>query len=241
MTRAQLSLIGAFELTVAGRRLPLSHSAERVVAYLALAGRPVRRSRVAGELWPEVPETRALGNLRSALWRMPARATWLVLTAGGQLALARDVAVDLIDARDLAETMRRDPDAVGLKRLDELTAAEDILGDWEDEWLRHHRERFRELWLNAHEQVCDRLITEAEYAPAVQAALVTVEADPYRESSRRQLVRAYLGEGNVADALREYDSYRELIRDELGVAPSDLMEEVIAGIRPNREPAGARR
>jgi DNA-binding SARP family transcriptional activator len=241
VTRAQLSLIGAFELTVSGRPLPLSHSAERVIAYLALAGRPVRRSRVAGELWPDVPESRALGNLRSALWRMPARASWLVASVGGQLSLAHDVLVDLAEALELAEAMARAPEPAGLKRLDDLTTAGEILGDWGDEWLRHHREQFRELWLSALERVCDRLITEAAYAPAVQAALVTVEADPYRESSRRQLVRAYLGEGNVADAMREYDAYRDLIGEELGVAPSDLMEEVIAGIRPNGEPAGARR
>ncbi len=57
-------------------------------------------------------------------------------------------------------------------------------------------------------------------ADAVQAAIASITADPLRETSRTALIRAYLAEGNRAQAHREFSGYRSLLRDELGVEPS---------------------
>ncbi len=40
-------------------------------------------------------------------------------------------------------------------------------------------------------------------------------------------------EGNYAEAVRQYRSYRELIHRELGIEPSALMEDLMRGIRPS--------
>jgi DNA-binding SARP family transcriptional activator len=229
--RPRVAMIGTFQLMIAGQPQPLCHSAERVVAYLALAGRPVRRSRVAGELWPDVPEHRSLGNLRSALWRTQEVGSRVVINIGTQLSLAPEVTIDLADLVEVAEVVRRDPAAADVAQIDALTSAIEILSDWEEEWLQPPREQFRELWLHALDRVCDRFIGDSDYARAIEVGLLMVSADPFRESPRRLLVRAHLGEGNVADALRAYCSYRDLLRDELDVAPSALMEQVIAVTR----------
>ena len=52
---------------------------------------------------------------------------------------------------------------------------------------------------------------------AIQAGLAAVAAEPLRESARRVLIRAYRAEGNVADAVRQFESFRTVLRDELGV------------------------
>lgn len=238
---ARISVIGAFQLTIAGRHVLLSHSAERVVAYLALAGRPVRRSRLAGELWPDVPEHRALGNLRSALWRRPDADSPLVIGGRDQLMLARGTSIDLSELRALADAARLAPASLDVASVVELTSAVDILGDWEEDWLQPHRDQFRELWLHALDRLCEHFIAGGDYAHAIETGMVMVGADPFRETPRRQLVRAYLGEGNVADAMRAYGTYRELLHDELDVVPSALMEQVIAEIRivPDRDGWGA--
>ena len=48
---AGLTLMGEFELVISGQPLRIPHCAERVLTYLALADRPVARTRLAGVLW----------------------------------------------------------------------------------------------------------------------------------------------------------------------------------------------
>ena len=57
--RTRLQLVSSFRLVSAGAVIRLPYSLERVIAYLAIAHGPVGRSRLAGALWPDVPERRA--------------------------------------------------------------------------------------------------------------------------------------------------------------------------------------
>src|SRR5262245_18299713 len=65
----RLNLLGGFELLVDGRPARLPESSERHVVFLALRDRPQPHLFVAGNLWPEKTDQRALSNLRSSLWR----------------------------------------------------------------------------------------------------------------------------------------------------------------------------
>jgi DNA-binding SARP family transcriptional activator len=55
-----------------------------------------------------------------------------------------------------------------------------------------------------------------------------VELSPYRESGYRLLMEALEARGNVAEALLIHDRLRRLLRDELGVMPSDEVQRVLA-------------
>lgn len=46
-----MTLLGGFDLSHAGKAIPLPTSAGRLVAFLALRGRPLSRAHVAGNLW----------------------------------------------------------------------------------------------------------------------------------------------------------------------------------------------
>lgn len=64
-----------------------------------------------------------------------------------------------------------------------------------------------------------------------------VDAHPFRERLRGQLMRALHDEGRTADALAEFDRARRLLRDELGVDPSDELSAVhLALLRAERPP-----
>src|SRR3954469_20548481 len=64
-----MRLLGHFEVRVDGHVTTLSAGPQRITAYLAVRG-PTTRSRLAGELWPETTQDRALGCLRTAIWRV---------------------------------------------------------------------------------------------------------------------------------------------------------------------------
>jgi hypothetical protein len=62
-------LLGGCRLVRDDCSLRISRGSQRLLAFLALQDRAVRRDLAAGLLWPDVSEDRARGSLRSALAR----------------------------------------------------------------------------------------------------------------------------------------------------------------------------
>jgi DNA-binding SARP family transcriptional activator len=121
--------------------------------------------------------------------------------------------------------MPGDADAV-----DEL--ANDLLPDWDEDWLQDERERLRQLRVHALEALCIRLRTGGRDAEAVCAGQAAVAAEPLRESAQRQLITAHLAEGNVSEARRQFEIYRRLLWENLQLSPSPQMTRLLATGRP---------
>jgi DNA-binding SARP family transcriptional activator len=81
------------------------------------------------------------------------------------------------------------------------------------------------------ESLCERLVEARRFDPAVQAGLAAVAADPLRESAHRVLIAAYLAEGNPGPALRQFESFRRLLEDEVGLEPSAPMRALALSLR----------
>jgi len=223
---AKLTLTGEFELILPGRRLAIPHSAERVLAYLALANRPIARSHLAGALWLDSSDQHAAGNLRTVLWRLH-RAGVNVVYGGEDRLELRGVVVDLNLLLDLARRLVRQPDPDDLTRLPLLIGCGDVLPAWDEEWVVADREWFRLIRLEALERAVSALIDERRLGEAVIAAMAAIKSDPLRESARRMLMKAYLAEGNIGDAIRCYRSYRMLLQAEFGVRPTAAMDALL--------------
>jgi DNA-binding SARP family transcriptional activator len=226
----QLRLTTEFQLLVGDRAIGVPHGVQRLLAFLAIGRQPTDRSRVAGQLWPDVAEWRALGNLRSALWRLRRIPRRVVRAAGDRLMLNPDVSVDTRELTELCVEILDGVDRMPLRRLSDLIQASEILPGWEEEWLLIERERYRELRLRALERACEAMILDGNAGGAVQTCLAAVQAEPFRESAQRLLVQMHLSEGNRAAALRSYLAYRELVEKELGIEPSELMADLIGGL-----------
>ena len=52
--------------------------------------------------------------------------------------------------------------------------------------------------------------------------------EPLRESAHRTLVRIHLAQGNVAEAVRAYESFRALLAADLGVEPTGQMNTLVS-------------
>ena len=220
---AHLTLTGEFELAVDGQTLAVPHSAERVLAYLALADRSVSRTRLAGTLWLDRTEERAAKGLRTALWRLHRVCTDLVAARDDRLQLSPGVAVDATEVADLAGQLIRQPDSEAIARFPLLVEHAELLPDWDDDWVVTDRERFRLLRLEALECVTSTLLDQGRFGEALIVALAAVQSDPLRESARRLLVQVHLAQGNVGTAIAVYHEYRALLQTEYGVEPSRVM------------------
>jgi DNA-binding SARP family transcriptional activator len=224
----QITLLNSFELRLNGERVALQLSAQRLLAFLALHDHPLLRIYVAGSLWIDSTNEHASGCLRSLLWRVGHVSQLLVDIVGPQLRLAPGVRVDVHEATANArELLRSDSSDVTRLQLTDLYLDGDLLPDWYDDWIVIERERFRQLRVHALERLCERLIEARCYGRAAEAALAAVRAEPLRESAHRAVIRVHLAEGNAADALRHYLLYRRLLFEQLGQAPSALMEALV--------------
>lgn len=222
----RLQLLGSFELALGDEPVPLSPSVQRLIVFLTHHDRPLLRQYVAGTLWPEMSEQRASANLRSALWRLNQLEHRAVETVGVTLRLAPEVGVDLRDRAAQAHRLfESDEDRV--EDLDETAFRVDLLPDWYDDWLVIERERFHQLRLRALECICERLTARGKFARALEAGLEAVAGEPLRESAHRALVKVHLAEGNQAEAVRQFQLYRQLLHDQLGLIPSMQIIELL--------------
>jgi len=216
-TTYRLRTLGAFELTADGLPIVLPRAEQRLVAYLAIRG-PAPRTGVAGTLWGDLPEARALACLRTTIWRLQRRDIGLTTAGSDLIRLPADVLVDLHDLSGVAGAWRPRP-----------SASLDLLPGWYDDWVVLERERIRLLLVHTMERSAAEALDGADVMPALEWALLAVRLCPLRESAHRLVVRAHLAAGNYADAKRHVDDTHRLIESELGVSPSPRLRELLAG------------
>lgn len=224
----RLNLLNSFELSSGGRRVALSLSSQRLIAFLAFQPRPLHRTYVAGRLWPGTTDFGARACLRSSLWRLrsccedvsPLEAT------RAHLWVARHVAVDVRDQIFLAHRILGG--SVDLDDVDYLSLLEgELLPDWYDDWVRLERERLRQLRLHALEALATGLRDRGRYGKATEAAFAVLRTDPLRESAHRVLIETYLAEGNRAEALCHYREYAQLLERRLALQPRAELKALI--------------
>jgi DNA-binding SARP family transcriptional activator len=83
-----VAVLGGFRLFWRDCVLYVPRSSQRLLAFLALHGRMVKRAAVAGTLWPDTSESRAYSNLRSALARLQGKARKALVANRVELGLA---------------------------------------------------------------------------------------------------------------------------------------------------------
>jgi DNA-binding SARP family transcriptional activator len=225
-------MLGSFDLRVAGELVALAPSVERVVAYVALHPGATTRLKVAGSLWLDVPEDRAMANLRSALWRLRRPGVSILEARGDSLKLSPQVAVDTQDLVVAAHAVMDGAVPVQPGDLDRLASSSDLLGDWYEDWIVVEREHIRQLRLQALELLAVDFAHRGQFGRAIEIALAAVATEPLRESAHRVLIAAHLAQGNRSEAIRQYVAYQRLMREELDLEPSKQMDELMGGAIP---------
>jgi len=216
-----------------------------VLVFLARApGRAALRSHLSELLWPGLPRRKARRALRQSLYYLTQRAGTELWTADdGRLSLASGrLDVDLW-ALDRALEEERWADVVEAYGGPFLAGFEGKAGSEFDHWAEAEHER---VWAGV-KAACHRLVEEAlqgevtDAATAVRYARRCVELNPLDERAQEALVRAHLAGGDRVSAFRAYESYRTLLRGELGDEPGAELTKRTEEIRAalfGRHPSG---
>ncbi|MEP7173162.1 MAG: BTAD domain-containing putative transcriptional regulator [Aestuariivirga sp.] len=226
----KLQLLGEFSLSGSdGRPIAVTSKKNRaLLAILALsAGLHATRERIAGLLWGEHGEDQARSSFRQSLAVLRKElgvAGQAVLEVRDDLiALQPDaVSIDAVEILNWANAQ----DLASL-RASALLYSGDLLAD-----LALREEAF-EAWLSAERRrlsvaaikLFDRLASLETGHAQIDAAQQLLALDNLRESSHRQLMKAYASQGERGLALKQFDICKKLLHDDLGV---DVAEETEA-------------
>ncbi|MGR6320746.1 BTAD domain-containing putative transcriptional regulator [Micromonospora soli] len=212
-----LCLFAEPHLDAAGQVRILPEGGKRLVAFTALSGGRVDRRQAAGVLWPVGDDVRAVGNLRSALWRLHAAGLDILDADKRQVWIRAGIELDTEALSEWAARLVAGGPA--------HPAADDewwrharsgLLPGWRDEWVTPHRERLRQRVLHAMEAAAARLIRGRDYARAAAVARQVVAAEPLRESAHRVLAEALQSAGRTAEARAAYSAFRSAASTRFG-------------------------
>lgn len=228
----RLDLLGGFRLRHGEATLRVQPNVQRLLAFLAIHGRPLQRLYVAGRLWTDSSQETANANLRTALWRLRHPDRGVIEVTAKDVALAPSVVIDVREATARAQRVlagrAQDGDVAA------LIGAGELLPDLYDDWIVIERERFRQLRLHALERLCEQFRDAGRFADAVEAGLAAIATEPLRESAHRVLISSYVAEGNLSEARRDYRMYCNVARKQLGIGPSAGLRRLLMGV--NSEP-----
>lgn len=245
----EIALLAPFALTRDGQPLKLpSRRTEALVVYLLRNPQPHAREVLANLLWDDLPQNKALGNLRVLLANLR-KALDPYVTITRQSAAwngASDYRVDLTTLEAMLALSRSEIDRDGA--LTQATAATlgaalqgyqgDLLpgfylhaGQGFAEWLATEREW---LWTRAVEAL-DDLATEylqwGDYRAGVEQAQRLVALDPLREEGHQLLMQLWAADGQISAALAQYERCVQLLDQELGVPPHPFTTELYERMR----------
>lgn len=225
----------ADQVAIAGRCASL-------LAYLALGrGRFFSRAELLATLWPEGSGTSSGGSFNTALWRLrrlverPPLAHGDLIVSNGRGAIGLNgpagVWLDVDEFEHLVDAGLRKP-------LDRLTDADveemrrgvalyksDILLDLTDDWALREREKHRRSYLNALWRLMQVASLRRAYVEAIGHAQAILDSDGLREDVHRELMQLFVLNGQRAQALRQFELCRDLLRRELAIQP---MRETLA-------------
>jgi DNA-binding SARP family transcriptional activator len=229
-------LLGGLEVELNGTAIdsPVTQRPWTLFAYLALASKPVSRSELANQFWPDVLDQSARASLRSALWALRRQlGEWLVVD--GEHVGLRDGGTVWIDAREF----ERLADSAPQEAL-ELCRGK-LLEGIEAEWALAARDRHRERVIELLERLALEREREGDGRTAIKLTRRQAEQDPFDEGAHRRLIVRLAEVGDRAGALRTYRALAERLQRDLGVAPSGATRELVARLRAEsaagREPA----
>lgn len=122
-----------------------------------------------------------------------------------------------------------------LKKACEIAGKGDFLQNLSgEEWVIMESARYRNLYGDALQEVCDYLIEKKEYEEALKMVEPACELYPLDEWQTVRM-ECYMGMDRYKDALREYDETAELLYEELGIEPSERMQELLAHMNKHME------
>lgn len=231
----RLKLLGPFDLTRSESPVTLSSSKlSGLLAYLAVADRPVQREEVAALLWGSHFDEQARQNIRQALVRLrKAVGPDLLISNDNTLSLDSSLLEsDIADAERLARTGTVDALQAAANLLQGgFLAGIDIREPLFEEWLTRERHRFSELSADVLVNLAALELEAGRASEALARATACISRNEFREDAHRLVMKALAALGRRAEAVRHYQDLAARLKQELDTTPEPLTAATMEEIR----------
>ena len=184
----------------AGRSVALGARDAALLAWLALEG-PTSRRHLAQLLWPDGEPAAARNTLRQRLFQLKKLLGVDIVVGTHTLALADGVSHDLDDADNVLGDMPADADPYGV-------------------WLAQQRGRRGARLRQSLVELSEMAVQAHDYADALSHARELLALEPLSEDAHRRVIRLHYLGGDRTAALLAFDRCEQLLKDEVGTAPS---------------------
>lgn len=262
MDRYSLKLLGPFQLERTARGVRFESDKVRgLLAFLATEPGAHRRETLASLLWPEKPEREARHNLSQALYNLrrviPSLSKTVLEITTRTVRFAPDErfqvdallferSLDAVDRHPhplslLCDDCRRHLEtAVDLYRGEFLSGLRVVDSTAFEDWLRQKRDLYQRRRIEALCSLADNSEMLGDYPTAVKYLHQVQISDPLDEEVCRQRMRLLALSGQRNEALRQYELFRQMLWDELGVEPEEstraLYRQLLLVETPEQDP-----
>lgn len=217
--------------------------AQELFAYLLLnRGHPHARQVLAGVLWPERTNEKSMKFLRHALWQLQMVLDCDVLQVETERLYLNPDADLWLDVREFERACVH-LHGIPAEQLDGQRAhilrealklyRGDLLEGWYQDWCLFERERLQGMFLAAVQKQMAYCEIQGQYELGLECGARALRCDIAHERIHRRLMRLHYLAGDRTAALRQYQRCEALLREELGVEPSErtvaLFREICSG------------
>lgn len=225
----EIRLLGVPSVQVEGRAVSAFRS-NRIPALLGLLSTktgPWPREAVAATLWPDSSAVEGRHNLRqTVLYTRNLLGEEAIVGDRQTLELGPEVETDVQILLRTGDS-RQSPE-MSLTTAEQAIAAYrgEFLEGLEDEWIPAVREQCARIYVTALMLLSESLL-ELEPVRALELADLAVQVEPFLDSARARKIQALRSLGEDAAAHREFGNYRQLLAEELGIEPSNLVTDIL--------------
>src|SRR5688572_16198972 len=217
--RISLRLLGGWQLVDNGTELRLKHREQRLIALLGLSGERAR-PHVAGVLWPDSSDERALACLRRAVMQAQHARPGLLHAGSAFVGLDPEIEVDVAEVWHAAGVCELPESEDERSHLLRLLSAEELLPGWYDDWVLAERYSLEQMRLHALDRLSRQALDRGDLVFAFDAVLSAIDIEPHSEAACEVALRAHLARGDLAGMLSEFGRHSDATWDNVGVAPS---------------------
>ena len=199
--------------------------------------RALHHEQVLDAFWTSLDPSAAAANLRKILFDLRAEfaarrvAAPVVTIADDMVILSPEISLDIDEFRSCARSARFAQDRLDLyEQAIAIYGGDLLVEDRYAEWTERPRRELRDLHNDLLIELSQLYAAEGKLQLAAERLERLLDADPLNEEASRLMMRIYAEGGSRQKAHRQYETFRDALRRDIGAAPSEETETLIRDI-----------
>ena len=227
------TLLDSPRVTLDDHSIKLPYRKAEAAFYYLLVEKRTTRDELIGLLWADYPEDTARKNLRNALYQLRKALGPDIVLAPGQTEVFINPEIQVITD---ADCFLSNPDEgythykTGFLSGFSVKDAPDF-----EEWMHGVRHRLQDRYTRSLRQQIKRAEAAGDDEKVMIMAERMLTENPYDEMSCRSAMKSYAAIGENHRAIQTYESFRRLLKQELGVQPETETQQLFTMIMAERK------